>query len=114
WYGRGTPDAAALAACTALKDHTATLAAERISKELLKLLAAEDPRPAVALMAAAGVLGVVLPGASDLARLDGLVEIETEQLFERDAVLRLAALMGPDQDAAGRLAGRLRLSNADR
>jgi poly(A) polymerase len=33
------------------------LAAERIAKELLKLLAADDPRPALRLMAEAGVLG---------------------------------------------------------
>jgi len=114
WYGKGEPDAAALAACTALKDRVATLAAERISKELLKLLAADDPRPAVALMARSGVLGVVLPGASDLGRFDRLVEIETEQLFETDPVLRLAALSPPDPAAARELAMRLRLSNADR
>ena len=45
------------------------LAAERIQSELLKLLAADDPRPAVRLMAATGVLGQVLPTAGSLARL---------------------------------------------
>jgi poly(A) polymerase len=114
WYGRGAPDAAALAACAALKDQVATLAAERISKELLKLLAADDPRQAVGLMAASGVLQVAAPGAEDLARFERLVEIETEQLFESEPVLRLAALLPADPAAAAGLAGRLRLSNADR
>lgn len=114
WYGRGEPDAEAVAAITRLRDKVASLAAERISSELLKLLAAEDPRAAVALMAETGVLGVVLPGALDLARLAGLVEIESEQLFETEPVLRLAALLPDDQIAAGKLAERLRLSNADR
>ena len=50
WYGQGAPDAAAVAACTELKGGLASLAAERVSKELLKLLAAPDPRPSVALM----------------------------------------------------------------
>jgi poly(A) polymerase len=114
WYGQGPPDAAALAACAALKDQVTSLAAERISRELLKLLAAEDPREAVGLMASTGVLAQVLPDAPGLARLNGLVEIETSQLFETDAVLRLAALLPPDPAAATRLGERLRLSNADR
>ncbi|MDB5465833.1 MAG: tRNA nucleotidyltransferase/poly(A) polymerase, partial [Phenylobacterium sp.] len=50
----------------------------------------------------------------NLERLDGLVEIESEQLFETDAVLRLAALLPDDQVGAAQAAGRLRLSNADR
>ena len=114
WYGKGEPDAQALAAITALKDQVAKLAAERISAELLKLLAAARGSSAVRLMAETGVLGVVLPGELNLARLDGLVAIETEQLFETDAVLRLAALLPDDQIAAGKLAERLRLSNAER
>jgi poly(A) polymerase len=47
WYGNGAPDPASLGACAALRAPVAQLAAERISKELLKLLAASDPRPAV-------------------------------------------------------------------
>lgn len=114
WYGRGEPDSDALAACKALKDGMDTLSAERVSKELLKLLAADDPRPAVRLMAATGVLTQVLPAAGSLARLDALVAIETEQLFENDPELRLAALLPDDVQAAQDAAERLRLSNAAR
>jgi poly(A) polymerase len=114
WFGKGAPDAASLAACAAAKDQVANLAAERISAELLKLLAADDPIPALTLMSEAGVLGVVLPGAADLARCAGLVAVEADYLFETDAVLRLAALLPDDQLAAGRAAERLRLSNAER
>jgi poly(A) polymerase len=114
WYGRGEPDAAGLAACGRLKDLVEGLSAERISKELLKLFAADDPRPAVRLMAASGVLAKVLPEARGLERFEHLVEIETEQLFECDAELRLAALL-PDDPALGeRVAERLRLSNTQR
>jgi poly(A) polymerase len=114
WYGSGPPDAAALAACEAARGQIATLSAERVSKELLKLLEADDPREATGLMARAGVLGEVLPAPIDLARFDGLVAIEADQLFETDAVLRLAALLPDDQPGAIRFAERLRLSNADR
>jgi len=114
WYGRGAPDPAALAACAALKGQIGSLAAERISKELLKLLAADDPRPAVRLMAEASVLSEALPAASDLARFGGLVEIEAGQLFETDALLRLAALLPDDPAAGAQAAQALRLSNAER
>jgi poly(A) polymerase len=114
WFGKGAPDAAALAACAKLKDQIDSLAAERISKELLKLLAADDPRAAVRLMAETGVLDVVLKARANLARFEAVVEVETDQLFECDPVLRLAALLPDDQVAAMGLATRLRLSNPDR
>jgi poly(A) polymerase len=114
WYGRGEPDAAAVAACAALKDPVGQLAAERITKEILKLLAADDPRASIRLMAEAGVLAVIAPGPFDLARFEALVTIEREQLMDADPVLRLAALAAPDAAAALALAGRLRLSNAER
>ena len=113
-FGKGQPDAAALAACAALKDHIDTLAAERISKELLKLLAADDPRPAVRMMTQTGVLEVILKAPANLARFEAMVEVEVDQLFDCDPLLRLAALLPDDQIVAGRLAKRLRLANAER
>lgn len=112
WYGQGEPDAAGLAACAAARATLTRLAAERVSKELLKLLAADDPRPAVALMAERGVLSVVLPETTSLARFSELVVIEGEQMFECDPLLRLAALL-PDAAAARSAGARLRLSNAE-
>ena len=114
WFGKGAPDAAALAACAAFKDQVESLSAERVSKELLKLLAADDPRDAVRLMSETGVLGVILKAPANLARFAALVEIESDLLFETDPLLRLAALLPDDQLAASRLAERLRLSNVDR
>jgi poly(A) polymerase len=114
WYGRGAADAAGLEACAALKAGLSQLSAERVSKELLKLLAADDPRGALALMQQAGVLGAVLPGSVGLERLDRLVGIEHSLPGGGDAELRLAALWPADRAAAVRECGRLRLSKAQR
>ena len=115
WYGRG--EAGCGGACClrgAQGDLIGILSAERVSAELLKLLAAEDPRGVVRLMAQTGVLAVVLPEAQGLDRFERLVTIETEMLFTEDALLRLAALMPDDPAKAAALAERLRLSNAQR
>ncbi len=114
WYGRGEADAVAVAACAAGAAQVANLAAERVSKELLKLLAADDPRESVRLMAETGVLGVILPSAKDLSVFEGLVAIENDMLFVNDAVLRLATLLPKDEVGVAGAAERLRLSNETR
>ncbi len=108
WYGRGEPDAEAMVACAALAEGMTRLSAERVSKEMLKLLAAPDPRRAVAAMREAGVLAQVLPEAADLATFEAMVERSPE------AEMRLMGLLPPDQDVVKAVAVRLRLSNAVR
>jgi poly(A) polymerase len=65
-------------------------------------------------MAATGILSEILPGALQLPRLERLTEIEADNLFPRDGVLRLAALLPDSGEAAHAVADRFRLSNADR
>ncbi|WP_447910288.1 CCA tRNA nucleotidyltransferase [Brevundimonas bullata] len=108
WYGRGEPDAAAVAACAALAEGVERLSAERVSKELLKLLAAPDPRPAVRLMAEASVLERVLRQPVDLMLFEAMTELSG------DAVLRLSALLPADPARVAEVARALRLSNARR
>ncbi|HEX5377052.1 MAG TPA: CCA tRNA nucleotidyltransferase [Phenylobacterium sp.] len=114
WYGKGAPDPAAVAACHAGRELISSLAAERISKEMLKLVAADEPRPALRLMAETGVLAQVLPSAKDLSAFEALVAIESDMLFVNDPVLRLATLLPDDQVGAAQAAERLRLSNETR
>ena len=117
WYGRGAPDAAGLAACAASLGGIGALSSERVQKELLKLLAAPDPRAAVRAMTAAGVLAACAPGlprhAAELARFERLVALEQAAGEPADALLRLAALLGAASDGAA-VAARLRLPNAMR
>lgn len=107
YYGKGAGDRAARAACRAAARLLATLSAERIAAEFLKLLAASDPLPALRMMQADGVLKVVLSGNAGLARLRRLVVLEREA----DSIRRLAALIAHD---AGTVADRFKLSGAQR
>ena len=108
WYGRGEPDAVGLAACAALKGGMAQLSAERVSKEVLKLLAAPDPRAAVRAMAETGVLDQMLPQAQPLTLFEAMCDLTD------DPVMRLSALLPADAAAVTEIAGGLRLSNAVR
>lgn len=93
WYGGDGIDPEGLAACAALAEGIEGLSRERIGHEIMKLLAAPDPAPAVASMAASGVLMRVLPGAS-AQTLAPLVHLEALAGEGPDPVLRLAALGG--------------------
>jgi poly(A) polymerase len=112
WFGKGPPDPEALGACAEGRDGLKRLSAERISRELLKLLGAEDPLPALDLMAEAGVLERVVPAFDGLERIRGLVGVDNEVLFTCDPVLRLAALLPRAPLAAAAAARGLRLANA--
>ena len=106
WYGRAEPDPNGLAACAAHAEGLTRLSAERVSKELLKLLAAPDPRPAVHAMVSAGVLSRLFPAVSDLQPFDAIAESSD------DPVLRLSALLPDDPVAVATIARELRLPKA--
>ena len=114
WYGQGIPDAEAVEACRDLSGSIRNLPAERTSKELLKLLAARDPRLAVDLMARTGVLGVLLPEHRGPDAFNHLVGLGIDGRIEADPVLRLAALLPQDKAVVRRVADTMRLSNAER
>lgn len=106
WYGRSAPDAEGLAACAAHADGLSRLSAERVSKELMKLLAAPDPSPAVRAMGEAGVLDGVIPGVVAPTAFEALVDLSD------DPVLRLSALLPDDPEAVAATARGLRLPRA--
>jgi poly(A) polymerase/tRNA nucleotidyltransferase (CCA-adding enzyme) len=76
--------------------------------EIKRLLAAPDPRAALALMRETGVLPAVLPEAGEPARLDAAIAEGAG-----DVLLRLAMLLPRGTDI-GALARRLRLSGEER
>ncbi|MEJ6403282.1 CCA tRNA nucleotidyltransferase [Yoonia sp. 2307UL14-13] len=93
WYGQDGPDPDGLAACAAHVEGLQTLSVERVTSELLKLLSAPNPAPAVASMAATGALGQILPG-STAKTLPVLIHLESQANLAPDPIRRLAALGG--------------------
>ena len=102
-FGRGTPDADALAACTASAPGIAELSGERVRNEIFKLLAASNPLPSLDLMAKAGILQQILP---DGFTLDNLARTDADPLRRLSAIASNNASGG-----ASAIAARLRLSN---
>ena len=100
-------DPEGLAACAAASDGLAALSRERVGAEMLKLLAAPDPAPALAAMQAAGILAAILPGA-EASAMAALVHVEAVCGATPDRLRRLALIGGED------VSDRLRLSKADR
>lgn len=114
WYGAGEPDAEGLKACADAREGLRQLSGERVRDELLKIAAADNAGAAFRQMAAAGILSIALPEASRLDRFEKLVDIEANQLFKSDPLLRLASTLDLDKGGVSALATRLRLSNRDR
>ncbi|MFP7569367.1 CCA tRNA nucleotidyltransferase [Marivita sp. S2033] len=107
WYGDPAYgfDADALAAIGQNLDGLSGLSRERVGAELMKLLTALDPAPAVGSMAQTGVMHAILPGA-DSRFLAPLVHIEQSLGIPADPVRRLTCLGVVDGAA-------LRLSRKD-
>ncbi|WP_298905459.1 CCA tRNA nucleotidyltransferase [uncultured Aliiroseovarius sp.] len=102
WYGDETAgiDPDGLAACAANLDGLETLSKERVGLEMLKILSAPDPAPAMAAMAQSGVLARILSGA-DASKLAVLVHLEAD--LATDPLRRLALLGGQGVAKAFRL-----------
>jgi poly(A) polymerase len=109
-YGKGQADGNARAACRKLAVLTARLSADRVRTELMKLLSASNPVPALQIMAADGVLAAFLPEAVRFDRLARLIAVEAAP----DALRRLAVLVAVDKRGATALARRLNLTKDER
>jgi poly(A) polymerase len=108
WYGLPPLDGAGFEACRRNAGAVRELSAERVRKELLRLLAAPDPADALAAMAEAGALDHWLPEYDGTARLRALIAREDSP----DPLRRLASVLprGTDGTAIGK---RLKLSTQE-
>jgi poly(A) polymerase len=113
-FGRGGPDAEALAACRARANDLMALSRERIADELIKLLGVADPLATVALMVTQGIFRPVLPeiDAAAVARLDALIGREKLCGIGGDPIRRLGALLPQEPAAAVAIVMRLKMSKA--
>src|SRR6266704_5521010 len=112
-YGAGEPDRAGYLACIAAREGLATLSAERVRMEMLKLMVAEGAPGAVAAMADGGLLLPIFGGVAYIGPFTAMISAERLLGLEPSAVRRLGALAVAVTEDARRLAMRLRLTNAE-
>jgi poly(A) polymerase len=112
-FGMGEPDRAGYLACVSARDGLATLSAERIRMEMLKLLVADGAVTAIAAMAEGGLLLQILGGVAYIGPFAAMIAAEQALGLKADAVRRLAALGVAVTEDARRLGARLRLANAE-
>ncbi len=112
WMG-GTLDRQGRQACEAQAHTLNRLSAERVWKELKKLLLAPDPGPVVEAMHKGHVLAAFWPGTLDFKLFLSLINADRGKARPADALLRLAALAGQDGDAVAGLSARMKASRAE-
>jgi poly(A) polymerase len=113
WYGSGEIDANALHAATCEKAGLVRLSGERIQKELLRLLEADNPTGMIRTMVDSGILAEILPVEPNLNRMENLVSTDRTHGYAPDPLLRLAAMLPDGVAGAEAVSARLKLSNND-
>lgn len=114
WYGEGEPDLRGQAASVAMRAGMAQLSAERVWKELKKLLAAPDPVRALEAMQEGHIVDEVLPGPLDFNLLFRIINSDQAMSRAPDPLLRVAALAGAEEDVVTTLARAMKVSRAER
>jgi poly(A) polymerase len=112
-FAVGPLDREGFAASIAERDGLAILSRERVRGELMKLIVAPRAGEVIEIFAETGLLGGLIAGVADAARLNHLIGLELFRAEPPDPVLRLGALAVRVGEDAERLRERLRLSNAE-
>ena len=112
-YGSGEPDRAGYLACIGARAGLATLSAERVRMEILKLMVAEGAAGALTAMADGGLLLPIFCGVTYAGPFAAMVAVERSLGLKADPVRRLGALAVAVTEDARRLATRLRLTNSE-
>jgi poly(A) polymerase len=113
WFGQGAIDAEGMEACRALAGLIPQLSVERVWREIVKLLGADNPLSGWRSMLEARVLAGILPEASDSARLGSLLAVEKKYDAAPSPLRRLAALLPSDEVTAVAIIQRLKLSKRE-
>lgn len=112
-FGAGIPDRDGYLACIRGRAGLASLSAERVRMEMLKLLVASGASAAALAMAEGGLLQALTGGVVYTGPLATMIAIERELGLTASSTRRLAALTVAVTEDAKRVAARLRLSNAE-
>ncbi len=112
-FGTGAPDRAGVLACIRGHEGLATLSAERVRMEMLKLLVAEGAAEAVIAMEDGGLLLALFGGVAYRGPFIAMIAAERMLGLQADPIRRLGALGVAVTEDAKRLAIRLRLTNGE-
>jgi tRNA nucleotidyltransferase/poly(A) polymerase len=112
-YGAGEPDRAGYLACIRARKGLASLSAERVRMEMLKLVVAGGAAAAAVAMMDGGLLQPIFGGVAYAGPFSAMIAAERQLGLAPDAVRRLGALAVAVTEDARRVATRLRLSNAE-
>ncbi|MDH6262971.1 CCA tRNA nucleotidyltransferase [Bradyrhizobium sp. BR13661] len=112
-FGVGEPDRDGTLACIRGRAGLATISAERVRMEMLKLLVTDGASAAVLAMVDAGLLQAMIGGVAYTGPLTAMIAIERALGLPPSSTRRLAALTVAVTEDAKRVATRLRLSNAE-
>ncbi|WP_456620442.1 CCA tRNA nucleotidyltransferase [Bradyrhizobium sp. P5_C12] len=112
-FGAGEPDRDGYLACIRGRGGLASLSAERVRMEMLKLLVAAGASAAGLAMAEGGLLQALIGGVAYTGPLSAMIAIERALGLPASSTRRLAALTVAVTEDAKRVAARLRLSNAE-
>jgi poly(A) polymerase len=112
-YGAGQPDRVGYLACIAGRAGLASLSAERVRMEMLKLVVADGAAVAVTAMADGGLLEPIFGGVCYTGPFAAMIAAERALGLQASAVRRLGALTVAVTEDAKRVAARLRLTNAE-
>jgi poly(A) polymerase len=110
-FGAGEVDRDGYLACIKARAGLASLSAERMRMEMLKLLVADGAVGATTAMADGGLLQMIIGGVGYVGTFAAMIAAETALDLKADPVRRLAALAVALPEDARRLTTRLRLSN---
>jgi poly(A) polymerase len=113
-YGKGDLDSDGLSASIRGRGGLRDLSAERVGQEMRRIASASGACVTLATMQDSGILPIVLGGVGYIGNLRRLQEFETLVGASPSVALRLAAIGCRIEEDALRLAGRMRLANAER
>jgi len=112
-YGTGAPDRAGLLACIKGRAGLATLSAERMRMEVMKLMIAQGAADATVAMADGGLLLPIFGGVAYTGPFAAMIAAEHALALGPSAIRRLGALAVAVTEDAKRLSVRLRLTNQE-
>ncbi|WP_342733420.1 CCA tRNA nucleotidyltransferase [Bradyrhizobium sp. B117] len=112
-FGAGEPDRDGYLACIRGRAGLASLSAERVRMEMLKLLVASGASAAALAMTEGGLSEALIGGVAYTGPLSAMIALERELALPASSTRRLAALTVAVTEDAKRVATRLRLSNAE-